>query len=157
MSPSQNSIFMFISHFHSHPGLQGRGRIKGPVRQNVMWEELFGINRQTKNCSENCRGKKKDAHYPPDTKMYVFPVCAPAWSSGTCRPSAESDTVFLLSCREKAVIWKLHRKWHLIDGNEKILWNNTQRATPWVMALGVICIPNTGLAGIFQQLFLTMS
>lgn len=62
-------------------------------------------------------GGKKDAHYPRH-KNRCLSVCAAAWSTGTWRPSVESDTVFCHSCREMAVIWKPHRQWHLIDGNE---------------------------------------
>lgn len=83
-----------------------------------MWKELFGINRQTKNGGENCVWKER-CSLPPDTKMYVFPVCAAMGSTGTWRPSVEFDTVFCHSCREMAVIWQPHREWHLIDGNEK--------------------------------------
>ena len=117
MSPSQNSIFIFISNFHSHPGLQCRGRKKGPVRRNVRWEGLFAINRQTKNCSENCRWNER-CSLLPDIKMYVLPLCT-GMVHGDLRPSVEADTFFCHSCRETAVMQNPHREWHLINGNER--------------------------------------
>ena len=117
MSPSRNSIFIFISNFHSHPGLQCRGRKKGPVRQNVGWEGLFAINRQTKDRSENFRWKER-CSLPPDIKMHVLPLCTSAVHRDL-RSSAESDTIFCHSCRETAVIQNPHRERHLINGNER--------------------------------------
>lgn len=63
MSPSRDSIFMFISNFHSHPEGQGGSRIKSPVRgQGCQGEELSGVNRQMKTAGK-IAGREKGAHY----------------------------------------------------------------------------------------------
>lgn len=39
-------------------------------------------------------------------------------SVGTQGQSVECDILYCHSCTEKTMIWKLHRKWYLIDGNK---------------------------------------
>lgn len=68
------------------------------------------------------------------------------------RPSVACDAAFCHGCRKMAVIWKPHREWHLIDGNEKSYEITTGKPSPSVVALGVICIPNRTVISIFPTL-----
>lgn len=147
---------MFISNFHSHPGGQGGGRIKSPVRgQGCQGEELSGVNRRTKTAGK-IAGREEGARYLL-TQTYVFPVCTPARSAGTRGPSVDSDIVFCHSCRETARIRKPRRELSLIDGNEKSYEVTTRKPSPISYGFESNLIPNPTLGSIFEQLFLTMS